>query len=606
MRKLRYLLQLSSAGFKRGLQVATTSVKTFHNKSKGFLSLSKLAFRKLGSAIGKQIKRGVRVASNSIKSFGSLLKRVFTSPLALIGSMTIAMYKLGSSALEGARHFRTLEQEFANINTLLSENEQLTEKTKKSIRELSKTYGTDAKQNLQAYYDAVSAGIKGEDKRLEVTEQANKLALAGKSDIATAQSAMLTLMQSYGVSAQKASDWLIQVVKQGRTTLGKLAPSIGKVADLANKAGVDFNELGAFIAEATKSGQETSEVMSAIRQVLANIVKQTPMAVKALEQLGIEGFNVAGIRAEGFTNKMNELYRATNKFQNLGPLSEIFGSVEGLGSVLTAVPGLQQAKTVFEDAILGATDRAFKKVENTIQNVMNKIKMHIKDVWGEAGEAVNGFILLLKKAYLEISKVAVKLINEVYKIVQGVDKSKFKALFQNISNQFSGFIKNVVKGIKDFFNDTQRVQKVVDNIADGFNAIVLILKTIASIISGINTVINSIVAGIDKIGDKLIGDKILDAQLDTAKGSLARTRLKSGVAGPINPLVDPNVSQSKKNELVDLSKQLSEALAKAPAGTVKIEFKGDAKDLLQAKFEKSGQNKTLNTKSFDPTKDTVQ
>ena len=620
MRKLRYLLQLSSAGFKRGLQVASRSAKTFSASTKrSFTSvgrLTKKVFSATGRAISKSIKRGFRVATNSAKSFGSTIKKVLTSPLVLIGTLTASLYKLGTSAFSGARQFRDLEQEFANINTLLDKNNQLSEKAKKNILELSTKYGTDAKKNLQAYYDAVSAGIKTEKKQLAVTDTANKVAIAGKSDVATAQSALLTLMETYGVSAKKAGDFLIQTVNQGRTTLGKLAPSIGKVADLANKAGVSFDELGAIIAEGTKGGQETSEVMSALRQMFVSIIKVTPQAEEELKKLGIEGFNVAGIQAQGLTNKMTELYNATQKFKDIESVAKIFQSVEAVGVGLRAIPGLPKAKREFEEKREGATDRGFEIATNTIENRMKILDQQIDAIWRKSGKAISEFQILLKEVYVKISEMAVNVINTIHEVVKSFGKEKILGVFDAIQKKLAKFLENPKEKFKEIIEIiTETANKVKEFFvgskyqADDFS------KSISNIVSGIKDFVEELktaygfveklLSPLVKLGG-LIGKFLPDIDAGKLKeGTLSKDEVKkyASMGGPMRSSWTTNkqANTNSDNAINKLANKINNT-----GGTIKVEFKGEAKDLLQAKFEKSGQNKTLNTKSFDPTKDAFQ
>jgi TP901 family phage tail tape measure protein len=112
---------------------------------------------------------------------------------------------------------------------------------------MSIQFGEGTGTLAKGLYDILSASIPAE-KALYVLSVSAKAARAGLTDTGVAADAITTILNAYGLSAEKAgdvSDWLFSVVKKGKLTFAELAPSIGMVATTASSAGVDLNELGA-------------------------------------------------------------------------------------------------------------------------------------------------------------------------------------------------------------------------------------------------------------------------------------------------------------------------------------------------------------------------
>ena len=345
--QIKYFIKLSARGFRSGLQTATRATRTFANKVKGL-------FRSVGKFI--------------------------LSPIGAIASLSVGFYKLFNAVSDGAKRFAELERQFANISTLM--DGKLSQSVKNTIKDLAKLYGRESITLAKGYYDIVSAGITDQTKALDVLNSATKLAVAGYSNVKTTTSALLTVMEAYkdtNLSTTEAIDGMLGVIKFGRTTMDDFAGSVGRVLKLGSQAGVTFQEVTAMLSEMTKSGIETTEVVTQIRGVFASLVKVTPKQQKELQKLGIE-WSVSAVKAKGFARVVQDLVKATKDLSDLETLGKIIPRVEGLSGFLNFAKTFPEALKRMEDNA-GLVDEAFKKVSDTQEEMQRKIKESADQIW---------------------------------------------------------------------------------------------------------------------------------------------------------------------------------------------------------------------------------
>lgn len=276
------------------------------------------------------------------------------------------------------------EKSIAEINTLLPKNEKLTRKTTDAFLELSSAYGKDVQTQTRAFYDIVSAGVKGSAAQMDVLAQSNEAAIAGLVDVNTAADILTSSMNAYassGLTAAQASDALFVAVREGKTTFGELAGALGQVAPTANAAGLEFSEMTGTLAAITKNGVSTAEAVTGLKAILSSIIKPTEEAKKAAKELGIE-YSIAGIqKAGGFANFLGKVKEATNG--NITSLSRLIPNIRGLGPAAGIVTGEMSG---FNDILLksenamGATTKAAAIMKETMAFKLDQAKQSVTNL----------------------------------------------------------------------------------------------------------------------------------------------------------------------------------------------------------------------------------
>jgi TP901 family phage tail tape measure protein len=257
----------------------------------------------------------------------------------------------------------------------LAEVSTLVDTTAFNMRELetaalqqAAAFGSSPAQQVKAFYQIISAGAGSAAEATEILTAANKLAVGGVTDIATAADGLTSVLNAYGDRVEGAgavSDALFVAMRAGKTTIGELSGALGRVAPIAAQTGVSFDELAAAVSALTKGGISTAEAVTGVRAILAAVAKPTSEASKLAAQLGID-FTATGLSAKGLAGFMDDLVKRTGG--STEALAQLFGGVEALIPVmaLSGQAGADFATILGQmDAKAGATEDAFTKMANS-------------------------------------------------------------------------------------------------------------------------------------------------------------------------------------------------------------------------------------------------
>ncbi|KKL12497.1 hypothetical protein LCGC14_2535180, partial [marine sediment metagenome] len=181
-------------------------------------------------------------------------------------------------------------KQFANVATLINTQTPVGVRQlkilKQQIFELRPELGS-ATDLTRGLYQALSAGV-APAQAVRLVGEAALFAKAALTDTLTAVDVMTTVMNAYGLSADKAasvSSVLFKTIELGKITGEELSSSLGRVISAAAQLNIDLPELNAGIATMTKSGISAAEAMTTMVAILRTFT--TPEATKRFEELGI-------------------------------------------------------------------------------------------------------------------------------------------------------------------------------------------------------------------------------------------------------------------------------------------------------------------------------
>lgn len=291
----------------------------------------------------------------------------------------LGAFALGYASLQAVSGGVSMAREFnaaiAETSTLIEGTPEQLKMISDEARGMARAFGGDAKSQVEAFYQAISAGAGTVEQAASVLDQANRLAIGGATDVTTATGILSTATNVYGASgltAAEASDALFVAMKQGTTTIGELSGSLGKVLPLAEKLGVDFDEVAAATAALTKGGISTSESVTGLRAALAAILAPSDEARKLAISLGLE-FSSAGLEAEGFAGFMTDVVDKTEGSNEA--LQTLFSSIEATGAVLSLSGAAGQFMAENLELMAnksGMTEAAFLKMSSSLDQRWNR------------------------------------------------------------------------------------------------------------------------------------------------------------------------------------------------------------------------------------------
>lgn len=256
----------------------------------------------------------------------------------------------------------------AEVSTLVDTTTFSMERLSRAALLSSAAYGSSAVSEAKAFYQIISAGASSVAQASQILDASNRLAIGGVAELTVAADGLTSVLNAYGskiASATDASDAMFVAMRAGKTTIGELASSLGKVAPLAATVGVSFDELLAAVSALTKGGISTRESVTGIRAVLAAVAKPSSEASKLAKQLGLD-FTAAGLASKGFTGFMEDLVAKTKG--STDAMAILFGGVEALVPVmaLSGQAGKDYASIMeqMKDKA-GSTTDAFNKMANS-------------------------------------------------------------------------------------------------------------------------------------------------------------------------------------------------------------------------------------------------
>lgn len=367
-----------------------------------------------------EAQRAIRTLSKLTKDMDKFGKTSEKSVNRISSSFSVLQGVVGGAAIVGG--FRLLSRTFINasrdaiefskslaeINTILDDNQQITEENRRTFLRFSSQFTGTAVTQARGFYNIVSAGITDTAEAMGVLAVANKAAVAGLTSIDSAAKVLVSSINAFGKdsipNAAFAADKLFLAVRRGQLTFNDLSNGIGRSLAIASKAGLKFGELTGTLAFLTKTGISTEEAVTGIRQLLVSVIKPSEGAAKVARDLGIE-FNTAAIRSKGFPAFLQQLIEKTGGSEE--QLAKLFPNVRALTPILqTAGKGFKEFSEIVEEAIgdtTGTTDKAFKRISDSagfqlerlgqqLKNLPQQFLVSFEEPLADATKAVRAFI----------------------------------------------------------------------------------------------------------------------------------------------------------------------------------------------------------------------
>ena len=441
--------------------------------------------------------RSVRTAS---KDLGGMQKSAGLATGALRAFAPVVAAAFSAKALSGlAKQANEFSAAMGEVNTLLSDNTDMPRLTQEA-KNLAAQFGGSPTQQAQSFYQAISAGASSAEEATTLLTAANKLAIGGVTDVTTAVDGLTSITNAYGIemsNASTVSDAFFVAMKAGKTTVGELSGSIGKVAATASTAGLSFQETLGAISALTTQGIATTEAVTGLKATLTNILKPSKEASDAAEQLGID-FSLAGLQSKGLAGFLDELVTATGGSEE--KMLKLFGSTEALNTIFALTGG---AAETF-DGILsdmansaGETDKAFSKISGTMSQKLDVLKgkfavtgielgnfivaasepfvdalnnnfddyiQYFKNLGKATSEALSGIIRIWAPWAKKVSDIVSGLFSFIVKIFSPMVKF-FSDMISSLIQIFFTFFKKVIQGTEE------AGRKIIDSFKSAFTSV---------------------------------------------------------------------------------------------------------------------------------------
>tara|TARA_R110000787_G_scaffold155577_3_gene269301 strand:- start:276 stop:2396 length:2121 start_codon:yes stop_codon:yes gene_type:complete len=407
----------------------TTNKGSFKKVTTGAEQAGKKSGEKFSSGFSGKVSAGLKDVAKNV--FGIAL--AFTAVRSAISAL--------SNSFDNLRGF---SRAAAEINSILPETQKLTENTTKALIDFSRSFGTDQQSQAKAFYNIVSAGVKGLDNQLETLAISNKAAIAGLVSIDESARLLVSSVNAYskaGLTAKKASDILFVAVREGQTTFGELASSMGNVTSISANAGVKFAELSGALAFVTKSGIKTDVAVTGLRQVFASIIKPSKEAADEAKRIGLE-FTKTAIQSKGLAGFLRDVQVATKG--NEQSLAKLFGNIRALAPILNVVNGnfkdferILKATTDSQNA----TSKAFDEIAKSLDFKFDKVSAEFAAFGLNLLRVVNPALSATAKVLTNVGKA----INSIFANVSTKPLDVINKKISGVSRSINGWIDELKK-----------------------------------------------------------------------------------------------------------------------------------------------------------------
>lgn len=434
--KLKFRMEVQEAKGK-SLRTLNKEIKDINNilkeKNKVIVDADTQTFKKTKKEIDdleKQLKkleetRDLKVEINKnnlsqIQASLSTMKKMAFGVAAGVGAITAALVGTTKQAMD-------FETAFAEVRTLINDMpESGLNQLKQGLIDLSKQTGILTGESIPAMYQAISASVPA-DNVVSFLEVASKNAIGGVTDLNTSVDGLTTVLNAYNMDTSEVinvSDLMFETMKKGKTTIGELSRSYFNVIPIAAATGVKFQDISAALATITAQGKPTSVATTQLRQAIVELNDEGSKASKTFAEISGKKFTdfiKSGKNLQDALKLMEAKAKASNT-----TISNLFSSVEA-GSAVLSLTGESAARFTEDMETMtraaGATEEAFKKIDETPAQRLKKIRAQFSAITLEIGNKLlptaEKLIAIAEKNMPKISKT----IEAVGSVIVGLVKN---------------------------------------------------------------------------------------------------------------------------------------------------------------------------------------
>lgn len=278
------------------------------------------------------LSAGLKNAAGALSGFGKKLGDVGGGLQELGGKMAIISAPIAAGLGLAAKSAIDFQETMTNTAAVLGATPAEIKNLSAEVLKLGGSAREGPQAVAAAFYDIVG-GVSDASSRMSILEAAIATSEAGAASLAGTTKALISVMNSYSFSAEKAgfaSDVLTRTVGMGVGTMDEFAAALPTVAGLANSVGISFDDLGGMMAYITTKGFGASEAATQLRAMMTALLNPNEKMKAALKKLGYES-GQAAIQQKGLVGVFKEMKAAG--FEN--DLAGIVGSTEALSGVIT-------------------------------------------------------------------------------------------------------------------------------------------------------------------------------------------------------------------------------------------------------------------------------
>ncbi|BAQ93644.1 phage tail tape measure protein [uncultured Mediterranean phage uvMED] len=403
---------------KSAIKGTQAQVDQLKNKAKGAQgALDNAAKSAKGAGVASAFfGKAATGAVPGVAALGTALKTAL-GPIALLTS--------AAGVLTSA--FSTLaQQDFAEakVRSLGVDSEKLTKQLAGVSRELA---GQASVTELTgAAYDVASAGFTNAADAANILKAASLGATGGFSDINTVGDATTSVLNAYGLEADKAAklvDGFIQTQNDGKIVIGEYAANIAKVAPVAAALGVPLEEINAAVAQITAGGQGAEVTFTALKTAFAQVA--AGKVGDEFKKFGVD-ISASTLKSDGLAGTLEKIKKSG---ADAGTIIKAFGTEAG-PSILALLNDTEKYNRLLENQknSQGQAAKAAFESSNTINGALKRLQTAFTNIFADGAE-----LGVLLKGTFQVAAVTVEVFGAALKLVL----APIRGLIQGVTTFFA-------------------------------------------------------------------------------------------------------------------------------------------------------------------------
>ncbi len=343
---------------------------------------------------------GISRASRSAARFGKTLGRIgFRAVKAGAIAATAAVTAFGVVA---ARTIAGFGMEMSKVKALTgSTGKEFKDLTKKA-RDMGATTAFSASEAAAGMAFLAQAGFDS-NAILKSSEHFLNLAAAGGLELANAMDIASNIMTPFSMKAEEAArvaDVLAKTAASSNTNVAQLGEAFKKVAPISSQLGISFEETAAAIGLLGNAGIQASDAGTALKNIMARLVKPTSEVQQGLAALGVSAEDV-NPATHSLAEIMSTLQAAAEKTGDRSKVAAAGVGIFGLranaagGVLMKASKSISKFKNELDEA-----DGSAKKMAKTMMDNLGGDFKILKSVFAELQLAIGegGLTSVLREA----------------------------------------------------------------------------------------------------------------------------------------------------------------------------------------------------------------
>ena len=344
-----------------------------------------------------EAKKSTDGCATSIDKFGNKVKDSkdgITQLAAALAAAGVAksVKEIADALMECSQAAAGFETALAKVSTLADTSVVSMDTIKAQLVSLSGETGVAVESLAEATYQALSAGVDTANV-VDFVSTATKLSVAGFTESATAVDVVTTALNAYGLAgsdAEKVASMLVKTQDLGKTSVGELAATMGRVIPTAAAYNVSLDQLSASYAIITASGTNTAIATTNLGAMFNELASEGGTVATILEEQ--TGKSFAELMADGASLGDVISILSDSVDGNSTAFSNLWSSTTAGQAALTL---LNQGSEKFNDTLVkmqnssGAVERNFETMADTTEFAQQRMTTASENLKIAIGDQLN-------------------------------------------------------------------------------------------------------------------------------------------------------------------------------------------------------------------------